>query len=496
VSEDNRVVVIGSGPPGATAALLLARAGIDVLLLEAGSEADALGLTLRVNGLTLGKLKRELHEREGVVRTADPRALVYEALAPGGLSNHWSCAVPRFAPEDFADAERGGIEQTWPVSYAELAPSYEQVEPLLHIAGSTDDFEQLPAGKVRHERRLDAEWAPLAARARREGRTVTAMPYAYGADTTLTPSGTPFNSFVRLIKPELGRGKITAQFGVRAASLEWSSSTRRVQSVVYRDRKSGSQGRVACRAVVVAGGALNSAQVLLESKSPDFPNGLGEGHAVIGRYLHDHPVGKVVIDLKRPMSILPPAYVTRLELSRSKRPLYAAACMQWSNVRDVAQSALRGKPGRLATIGFSVFGTMLPTADDYVAVDPSYRGRDGTAGLELHIRHPPESAVVLEETRDHLLSLLAETGWEPKVSVWKVERIGSSNHYAGTCRMHHSPKYGVVDAWSRVHGVPNVIVADSSVFTTNPEKNPVLTSMALAARAAQKLAGELTSGDL
>jgi choline dehydrogenase-like flavoprotein len=62
--------------------------------------------------------------------------------------------------------------------------------------------------------------------------------------------------------------------------------------------------------------------------------------------------------------------------------------------------------------------------------------------------------------------------------------------------MHHSPKYGVVDAWSRVHGVPNVIVADSSVFTTNPEKNPVLTSMALAARAAQKLAGELTSGDL
>ena len=459
-------------------------------------ERDSRGITLRVGGFTFGKLQGKFEEREGVVRTGDPQAELFEVLAPGGLSNFWSCAVPRFSPEDFADAARVGEEQTWPLGYEDLVPWYEKVEPLLHIAGPAEGHTQLPAGKVLKRRVLDEDWSALVGRARQQGRAVTAMPYAYGAATTFTPSGTPFNSFVRLVKPELARGKIRVAFGARAASLEWSSARRRVQAVVFRDRKSGREERVTCRAVVVAGGALNSAQVLLESQSSDFPRGLGEGHANIGRYLHDHPIGKVVIDLKRPMSILPPAYITRLELARAKRPLYASACMQWSSAKDVVKSALKGRPGRLSTVGFSVFGTMLPSADNYVAVDRSYRGRDGSAGLELHIRYAPEVGVVVDEARDHLLSLLAEADFGPKISVWKFEAVGSSNHYAGTCRMHQSPKYGVVDAFSRIHGVPNVIVADSSVFTTNPEKNPVLTSMSLAARAASKLADDLNSGDL
>jgi choline dehydrogenase-like flavoprotein len=91
---------------------------------------------------------------------------------------------------------------------------------------------------------------------------------------------------------------------------------------------------------------------------------------------------------------------------------------------------------------------------------------------------------------------LRDGGYEPTVSVWKVEDPGNSNHYAGTCRMHASPELGMLNAWGRLHAVPNVAVADSSVFTTNPEKNPVLTSMTLAARAADRLAQEIKSGDL
>ena len=322
------------------------------------------------------------------------------------------------------------------------------------------------------------------------------MPYAYGADTTFTRSGTPFNSFVRLVEPELAQGRIQVRFGARVSRLEWSPSARRVEAVTFRDRNSGSEERVACRAVVVAGGALNTPQILLQSKSADFPNGLGNSEGVLGRYLHDHPLGKLVVDLARPITVHPASYLTRLELGRARLPLYAAACMQWCSATDLAKSVLAGHPKKLSTIGFSVFGTMAPTRDDYVAVDEKYRGADGAAGLELHIRHPREAVPVLEEARDQLLELLQAAGNEPKVKVWKVEPAGNSNHYGGSCRMHASPKFGMLDAWSRLHGVPNVMVADSSVFTTGPEKNPVLTSMTLAARGADRLASELTAGDL
>jgi choline dehydrogenase-like flavoprotein len=496
VTDDNQVVVVGSGPPGAVAALFLARAGVNVLLLEAGLQREARGLTFRVQGVTLAKRKGQLRQREGVSRTGDPDAQLFEELAPGGLSNHWSCAVPRFAPEDFEDAARAGEEQTWPVGYDELAPWYSRVEPLLHVAGQAEGTLQLPAPNLRHERRLAEDWLPLVERAKALGRSLVPMPYAYGADTTFTRSGTPFNSYVRLVEPEVARGKINVRFGARVSRLEWSPGRRRVEAVTFRDRSAGAEGRVPCRAVVVAGGALNTPQILLQSKSADFPNGLGNVEGVLGRYLHDHPIGKLVLELARPMSVHPASYLTRLELARAKRPLYAAACMQWCSASDLAKSVLFGHPKRLRTIGFSVFGTMAPTRNDYVAVDDKYRGPDGAAGLELHIHHPLEAVPALEEARDQLLELLQTSGVDAKVKVWKVESAGNSNHYGGSCRMHASPKFGMLNAWSRLHSVANVMVADSSVFTTGPEKNPVLTSMTLAARGADRLAAELTSGDL
>jgi choline dehydrogenase-like flavoprotein len=73
---------------------------------------------------------------------------------------------------------------------------------------------------------------------------------------------------------------------------------------------------------------------------------------------------------------------------------------------------------------------------------------------------------------------------------------GSSVHYAGSVRMHASPQFGVLDRWNRMYDVSNVAVVDPSCFPTGPEKNPTLTAMALAARAADRLAEDVKGGRL
>ena len=495
VAEERRVVVIGSGPPGAAAALFLCRAGAEVLLLDAGPERAALGLTARVRGFTVLKVRRRLRQRQDVTATSDPKAELFEELAPGGLTNHWSCAVPRFSPEDFADAERAGEPYGWPIGYEDIAPWYDQVEPLLRIAGTASTHAQLPAGKVRHPRQLGADWGPVAEEAKRCDRAIAPMPYAYGAETTLTLSGTVFNSFVRLIRPELRSGRMTARHDARVLRLEWSPQERRVNAVTFLDLRTGRENRARCGAVVLAASAIGSAEILLASSSPDFPEGLGNTHGVLGHYLHDHPLGKLVVDLGRAISIHPPSYLTRPALDRTP-PLYAAACMQWSGTGTVARSVLGGKPGKLPSIGFSVFGTMAPSPDNWVALDRARPRPDGQPGLQLHIRYPPGAQQALDQARDDLAQVLNRAGFQPRVRIWHVEPVGDSKHYGGTCRMHRSPQFGMLDGWNRLHAVRNVAVVDSSAFTTGPEKNPVLTAMALAARASGRLASDLMAGDL
>ncbi len=113
--------------------------------------------------------------------------------------------------------------------------------------------------------------------------------------------------------------------------------------------------------------------------------------------------------------------------------------------------------------------------------------------MSIKIRLDDETRGMLEAARDRLLEILEAAGFAPKVKLWHVAPPGSAVHFAGTVRMHSSPKFGMLDGTNRLHAAPNVLVVDSSAFTTGPEKNPTLTAMALASRACRLLAKDLRS---
>jgi len=97
MSDDRQVVIVGSGPAGAAAARELSQAGIAVTMLESGSDFPT-GLLLRSGGKNLYRRVPPLQEEAEHSVSGDPRTQCFVKFAPGGLSNNWTGAVPRFAP--------------------------------------------------------------------------------------------------------------------------------------------------------------------------------------------------------------------------------------------------------------------------------------------------------------------------------------------------------------------------------------------------------------
>jgi choline dehydrogenase-like flavoprotein len=133
---------------------------------------------------------------------------------------------------------------------------------------------------------------------------------------------------------------------------------------------------------------------------------------------------------------------------------------------------------------------MIPSPDQRVSLAPGVDEDDPRCCIEIDLHFDDSAVGTLLRARERYESVFAAAGRPVRIGPFHDLAPASSNHLGGTVRMHRRPEFGVLDEWNRVHDVPNVVVCDSSCFTTGPEKNPTLTAMAIAARAARQLAIE------
>jgi choline dehydrogenase-like flavoprotein len=492
LKAEESIVVIGSGPSGAMAAHELACHGVPVTMLESGSE-EPHGLLVRAGGRTLFRKTPHLGAENDCVASGNPSTLWFRSLQPGGLSNQWTGAVPRFAPLDFTDGERLDPRYRWPLDYKQLEPFYQRAERLLQISAARHDIAQLPAGSVYRSRALPNDWEDVANVAARHGQGLTVLPLADGADYMLARRATAFNSYSRIVRKLSSSRAFRLRTGCTALRLEWSGSRRRIQSVIYHDRTTGRQQRLAAAAVVVACGALGSAKLLFDSACRDFPDGLGNSEGLLGRYLHDHPKEWWSVDLDKPISRLArAAYLTRRPFSGAPPLMSTSWTLGLSSRKEKALSFL---PGKTRSLGVQVFGSMIPSERFYVRPHPSRTDEFGLPQLEIHLDFDAEVIRNVHSARLSFMELMAEAGYECALKPVVPQCIpGYAVHYGGTVRMHRTRQFGVTDSRNRLFDAPNVAVVDASTFTTSSEKNPTLTAMALAARAARGLVCDLRRG--
>jgi choline dehydrogenase-like flavoprotein len=398
------------------------------------------------------------------------------------------------SPDDFTEGKAIDDRFVWPITYDDLRPFYESVESTMRVTVG-DPIDGIPPNAASFRTAPVGDWVPFLETARSFGCGIGTLPMAKGAPWLVSMRSTGFNSYHCIVKPLARFESLRLLRGAVATRIVPSRRVGDAATVEFFDLTTRERREIKCRAVVVAAGAIDSTKLLLQSGTNDSPGGLGNSAGLVGRYLHDHLRQWWPARLERPMPVLRhPLYIAR-EAVGEKDPLMASSLtLGRGDPRTLTRiNAWRGAASDL--IGVQVFGTVVPSPESRVRLSEQ-RASDPTRDIvEIDIRYSEASIRNMIEARDRFSEIFTRSGLRavpegPFHDMWP----GSSYHYGGTVRMHADPAHGVLDEWNRVREAPEVIVCDASCFTTGPEKNPTLTAMAIAARAARHLASELRAG--
>lgn len=494
------VIVVGSGPTGVAAAWQLVSRGVSVVMLDPGA-GPMRGLQLRWRGHDLwhssvpGQWLQEHYphfENHG-----DPQARWVRLQAAGGMANVWGGVVLRFAPQDFEPHPHEDPRHHWPLSYADLEPWYLRLERLLWIRGCDRDVPTLPASEVREVLDLPEAVSALAVAASIEQRSLLPLPYVDGPPTRFLPCASPRQMCWPLLRRLRRQRRFHFKQGATVTRVLPHRSQPQVQGVEYCDA-SGRTQYLEADAVVLAAGSLATPRILLNSRTPAYPDGLANGHGLVGTHLHDNPLSIIHAVVDQPLPYLDGShgglYLTRQGYDQPGAPTAFQVYSGWAarfhpNLRRPLRPAMApvgGDPEGCAMV-FSCYTTQTPITEQALSLHPTARDRDGLPLLRLSVQFGEAEIAALEQGRRMVERMLSRTGWGHQITAVEPQPPGGSVHYGGTVRMHADPRYGVLDGFNRCHDLTNLVVVDASCFTTSVEKNPTLTAMAIAMRAADFL---------
>ena len=549
VADHYGAVVVGSGAGGGVAACVLSEAGMRVLLVERGRWLDTRDLRpdhLRSQRLQFGyaaladpppPLSPRVVATAGGDETVWPTDVRWHnnAMTVGGGTRVYGAQAWRFSPEDFRMAATYGVPAgsslaDWPISYDELEEDYDRAEWELGVSG--DDAGQPPAITRRRgypmpplpengcavplrtgaaALGLDSGPVPLLINSRRyNGRGACIQcgacvgfgcPGEFKTDTRNT-----------VILRALATGRCDVLTGVEVERVT-SGSEGRVSGIALATEVDGRVVRreVTADTVLLGGGAIETARLLLNSRSEREPHGLGNDHDLVGRNLQGHVYAGAFAVFDQPVQDCRgpgPSIATHAFRHHNDGVVGGAMIANdfvpmplfvyyWLGTAGVvppwglaSKQAMRRLYSRLALVMGPV--QEIPDPRSRVTVAPDVRDRFGAPVARLGGGIHPETSRTAQFIAERTVEWLRASGVatvHPLV-LGPTEGPSGGQHQAGTCRMGTDPTNSVTDKWGRVWGHDNLLVVDGSLHVTNGGVNPVLTIMALAYRISGRIAKE------
>ena len=554
-------VVIGSGAGGGTAVKVLTDQGMSVALLEAGPMLNP-----------AKDFKEHVWPYQVDHRGAGPHADLYFGrqqwgffAAPngfwdipdepytvaegekwrwfrsrmiGGRTNHYGRISLRFSDYDFKPFD--GLSDPWPVTYDEMSPWYDKAEGFIGVTGTHEGLRTAPDGNFLppvsprvHEiliqkscQKLGIPCIPSRMAMLTKSLNGRAACHYCGQCGRGCLTASAFSSSQAMIFPAMKTGKLTIVTGAMARELI-TDSAGKVTAVSYVDKATRNEKQIRCKAVVVAASACESARILLNSKSPRFPNGIANGSDQVGRNLTD-TVGYSLSGSAPALVNVPRhnsdgidgmhVYVPWWLLDDKKKNFprgyhveigggfhmpqigsFHGACSQHQGYGKKLKDQFREQYG--SGISFSGRGEMIPNKNSYCDIDPVKVDAWGIPVLRFHfgwseneinqVRHMHDTFAAIIETLGGRVN-----GRRPDPKTAGISEGGSIIHEAGTVRMGDDTKTSVLNKYCQSHEVKNLFVCDAAPFVSQPDKNVTLSIVAFAWRASEYLAEEMRKGNV
>lgn len=513
--EEVDFCIVGAGAAGGVLGAKLAEAGFSVVILDAGPHWNP------VKDFVSDELEsRKLFWMdERITGGDDPVELGSNnsGRGVGGSTVHYSMVAMRAHPADFRrhtlEGEVAGADvKDWPITFEDLEPYYEEVEEALQIAGPTF----YPWGKRRkrypqREHELNASAQMLVRGCAKLGIPVAPAPIAtlsaphkdrppcvyrgfcnYGC-TTNAKSSTLVTYIPRAI---------CAGAEVRADAMVTQISTDergRATGVLYFRRGGRELFRQRAKAVIVAGYAVETPRLLLNSASSLFPNGLANSSGLVGKCFMVHSghqsfakFPERINQYKAP----PPGGALTEHFNHTMREAdficgYTIEVVGPHPVDFASRLAtarkLWGTELRRTMLdynyysGTGIVGEILPQQKNMVKLHDTERDEYGLPVPHIIFGYHENDQRIIDHAVAKMKEIMEAAGGE---DVWSADRTA---HLLGTCRMGNDPSDSVVNADCRAHDVPNLYICDGSVFPTSTAVNPSLTIQAIAARTADRI---------
>ncbi len=454
----------------------------------------------------------------------------------GGKSLLWHRQSYRFSDYDFNANKADGVGNDWPIRYQDIAAWYSHVEKHAGVSGNYDNLPQLPNSEflppfefTKPEWDLQAKFAEL----------YPERPMVIGRAAHLTkPSelhlsqgrvqcqarnecqkGCSFGAYFSTQSSTLPAAAKTGNLHIApnsvVHSLIYDQATNRVKGVRVIDNDNLTTREYFAKVVFLCASTLGSTQIMLNSTSKQFPNGIANSSGVLGHYLMDHVYnaganGKVEGYLdeyysgRRPTGTYIPNF--QFEPSRYKKHYkrgYALAGYSgrsdWRGARfakgigaDFKQQLTQAGDWYF---GLQAQGEMLPRYENQVSLHPTKKDKWGIPQLHINCQWSENEIAMMDDAEQTAKDMLIKAGLKDVTSYTSYQRNapGLAIHEVGTARMGRDPKDSVLNGFNQCHDVPNLFVTDGSSFCSSAVVNPSLTFMALTARAVDYAVNEMTA---